>query len=117
NAAGADKSIYLINNRCPEAWEESNNITLMQATERHSNVKLIDWFGLSANHDEYFDGDGTHLTEDAAQIYTAMIQNATAADMKVVLEEKAKAEEARQEALAAIAAAEAKAREEESEVS
>ncbi|MEG0027323.1 MAG: acyltransferase family protein [Raoultibacter sp.] len=100
NTVGADKSIYLVNTRCPDSWEEANNATIARATQRHGNVTLIDWFSLSANHDEYFDGDGTHLTEEAAQIYTAMIQQATAEDMKVVLDNKAKAEAARQEAYA-----------------
>lgn len=97
---GSDKSIYLVNTRCPDPWEEASNTALAGAAERYNNVTLIDWFSLSANHDDWFDGDGTHLTEEAALIYTDMIAQATAADMHVVLDEKAKAEAARQEALA-----------------
>ena len=39
-------------------------------------MHLIDWNGLSAGHEEYFDGDGTHLTEEASAIYIEMIREA-----------------------------------------
>ncbi|MEG2850145.1 MAG: acetyltransferase, partial [Raoultibacter sp.] len=105
-AVGQDKSIYLVNTRCPEPWEATSNEALARAAERYSNVTLIDWFALSANHDDWFDGDGTHLTQDAAALYTDMIAQATAHDRQVEQEEKATAEVARQEALATAALAE-----------
>ncbi|MEG1561378.1 MAG: acyltransferase family protein [Raoultibacter sp.] len=105
-AVGQDKSIYLVNTRCPEPWEATSNEALARAAQHYSNVTLIDWFALSTNHDDWFDGDGTHLTQDAAVIYTDMIAQATAHDRQVEQEEKAKAEAARQEALATAALAE-----------
>ena len=40
---------------------------MFDAVDRHDNVHVIDWYTASAGHDEYFDGDGTHLTEEGAR--------------------------------------------------
>ena len=41
---------------------------------RYENVSIIDWAAISAGQAQYFDGDGTHLTEEAAQVYVDMIK-------------------------------------------
>lgn len=76
-AVGEDKLIYLVNTRSPQPWVEETNAALATAPDRHKNVHLIDWFSLSADHDDYFDGDGTHLNELGAQAYIDMIKAAT----------------------------------------
>lgn len=75
NASGP-KTVYFINTRCPDPWMQTTNNTLARAPERHDNVRLIDWFAVSDGHPEYFDGDGTHLTEEAAVVFTEMICSA-----------------------------------------
>lgn len=77
NAVGPEKTVYFINTRSPQSWVQTTNDTLWRAADRYDNVKVIDWFSQSAGHDDYFDGDGTHLTEEGAQIYTEMIRLAT----------------------------------------
>lgn len=73
---GSDKHIFLINTRCPESWEGATNAALASAAQRYDNVDLIDWYSASAYHDDYFDGDGTHLTELGAQVYVDLIKQA-----------------------------------------
>ena len=49
-----------------------------QLYARHDNVHVIDWYTASAGHDEYFDGDGTHLTEEGARAYIGLVHDAVA---------------------------------------
>lgn len=73
---GEDKKIFMVNTRNTRDWMEGTNAELASAAERHPNVVLIDWFGASEGHDEYFAGDGTHLTEEGAQAYIQLIRDA-----------------------------------------
>ena len=66
---------YFINIRAPEDFTDANNAIIYDVAERYNNVSMIDWSELSVGHDEWFDGDGTHLTEDAARIYVEMIRD------------------------------------------
>ncbi len=73
----ADKHVYLMNVRSPDPLQDINNALLQQAADEHENVRIIDWHAASAGHDEYFDGDGTHLTAgDGCQAYLALIAGA-----------------------------------------
>ena len=54
----------------------STNAALANAADRYANVSLIDWYGASAGHDEYFDGDGTHLTVKGAAAYLDLVNTA-----------------------------------------
>lgn len=73
---GADKKVYLLTIRTPNTWETSVNDAITTVAANHENVTLIDWYGASANHDEYFDGDGTHLTEVGVQAFIGLIHDA-----------------------------------------
>ena len=72
----SDKHVYLMNTRNTLEWCESTNDALAAVAARHDNVKLLDWFSASAGHDEYFAGDGTHLTEEGANAYIGLIREA-----------------------------------------
>lgn len=76
-AVGPEKSIYLINTRSPDEWVQTTNDAFWRAADRYENVSVIDWYATSDGHGEYFDGDGTHLNEEGAQVYTEMIRVAT----------------------------------------
>lgn len=73
SAAEDNKHIFFVNTRSPRSWVEDTNAALSRAPERYNNVSVIDWYGESTNHDEYFDGDGTHLSETGAQAYIDMV--------------------------------------------
>jgi hypothetical protein len=71
-----DKKVFLVNIRTPEDYESYTNKSLADAVERNKNVVgLIDWYGASAGHDEYFWGDGTHLTPEGEQAYLGLISD------------------------------------------
>lgn len=115
-AVGPDKQTFFINTRSPQPWVDDTNGALASAPERYQNAHVIDWYGASAGHDEYFDGDGTHLTEEGAQAYINLIYEAissllpaheegdTAAQLKTPLEAAAaKAQAATSDAVRALA--------------
>lgn len=77
-AVGSDKQVFFVNTRSPQPWVEGTNDALARAAERHGNANLIDWHGASAGQDAYFDGDGTHLTEEGAQAYINLVYDAVA---------------------------------------
>ena len=70
------KKVFMVNTRNDAEWLESTNAEINRTPERHPNVTVIDWFGASEGHDEYFVGDGTHLTEEGQRAYIALIQDA-----------------------------------------
>lgn len=74
NTIGDTKQVYLVNIRCPDPWEQQTNETFARAAERYDNINVIDWYGTSEGHEEYFDGDGTHLTEEGAAVYVEMVR-------------------------------------------
>ena len=74
NSVENDKVVFFVNTRCTEEWVDSTNHELAAAVKRHPNlVGVIDWYGYSEGHDEWFAGDGTHLTEEGARIYMGYI--------------------------------------------
>ena len=70
----SEKTVYLVNIRTPEPLQDINNDLLAEAADAYENVHLIDWFSYSAGHDEWFDGDGTHLKPSGCEKYLEMIQ-------------------------------------------
>lgn len=75
---GSDKRIWLINTRSTQSWMSETNDALARAADRYDNVSLIDWYGLSSTHGDWFDGDGTHLSAEGAQAYVDMVHAAVA---------------------------------------
>ncbi len=73
-ATVGNHTTYFVTIRAPEDWTDANNAIIYDMTQNHSNVHMIDWSSLSVGHDDWFDGDGTHLTESAAQTYVEIIR-------------------------------------------
>ncbi len=71
---GPDKQIYFVTIRSNDAkLTQENNQALQAVRDTYDNVRLIDWNSLTEMHGDYFDGDGTHLTAEAARIYVQFI--------------------------------------------
>lgn len=77
-AAGPGRQVFFVNTRSPQSWVGQINGAMFDAVDRHDNVHVIDWYTASAGHDEYFDGDGTHLTEEGARAYIGLVHDAVA---------------------------------------
>ena len=70
------KKVIMVNTRSTTDWCEGTNWEIDQALKRNDKIVAVaDWFGASAGHDEYFAGDGTHLTPEGAQAYVALIKD------------------------------------------
>jgi hypothetical protein len=54
-------TVLLVNVRVSAAWRASVNQTLADATGRHPNARLVDWYGASEGHADWFQSDGTHF--------------------------------------------------------
>ena len=67
---GPDRPLFVVTVRVPYvSWEGPNNQEVRAFTEAAENTYLIDWYGISEGHWEYFAGDGIHLTLEGCRAY------------------------------------------------
>lgn len=85
--AGTERTVVFITTRSPRQWVGPTNETLKRAAERYDNVRVVDWFGYSEGHGELFDGDGTHLTADAATTYVGLVEDAVSDVLPIHLDD------------------------------
>lgn len=78
---GEEKAIWFLTIRSPFNNPEISNEALQRAQERYPNIRVIDWAAASEGHEEYFDGDGTHLTDEGAWAFVGLIKEATKYEM------------------------------------
>lgn len=76
SAVGDKRIVVLITTRSPRNWVASTNQSIMDASNRYHNVRVVDWYGYSAGKGNLFSGDGTHLNEEGAKQYTQLIYDA-----------------------------------------
>lgn len=70
---GADRTVWFVNIRVPDNRCEPNNQAIQDCVNAHENAKLIDWYGASAGHDDWFIEDGIHLTFDGRDAYANLV--------------------------------------------
>jgi glyoxylate carboligase len=77
-AAGPSRRVFLVTNRVPRTWQDSNNATLQacDASFTSSRVRLIDWHAASAGHPEWFAADGVHPSAEGRRAFAALIARA-----------------------------------------
>ena len=73
NLLGNDRRLVLINARVPKPWESAVNQDLARIAASHPKAALMDWYGASSGHDEYFRSDGVHLLEAGAKAYAWLL--------------------------------------------
>lgn len=81
--AGEQRIVVFVNTRSPQPWVGSTNQAIANAATRYKNVRVIDWYGYSANRNELFDGDGTHLSNAGVPEYLKLIHDAVKKDLPV----------------------------------
>ncbi len=74
--AGVAK-VVVLNVRVNVAWQDPVNALLAANVGHYPNVHLLDWFGYSASHPDWFYPDGTHLRPPGAAAYGAFVKAAT----------------------------------------
>ncbi len=73
----ADRArVVLLTDRVPRDWQAPNNVTITAAAARFGNVRLVDWYSISAAHPEWFYADGLHLKPPGAAAYAQLIMTA-----------------------------------------
>ncbi len=70
---GSQRIAVFVNTRSPQPWVGETNAAIARAAERYDNVRVIDWYGYSANRNDLFDGDGTHLSQKGVDEYLDLI--------------------------------------------
>lgn len=70
------RRVYLVTCRVPLALQDMNNELFHEIAAQYDNCEVIDWYGTSAGHDEYFWDDGTHLRPEGAEAYVLMLREA-----------------------------------------
>ena len=81
--AGDKRIVAFVNTRSPQPWVGSTNQAIANAATRYKNVRVIDWYGYSANRNDLFDGDGTHLSTAGVTEYLKLIHDAVKKDLPV----------------------------------
>lgn len=73
---GNPKQVIFVNTRVPRKWESVVNSLLAEFVAKTPNATLVDWYTHSANHGDYFVGDGVHLTSKGGLALATLIQEA-----------------------------------------
>lgn len=81
--AGDRRIVVFVNTRSPQPWVGATNQAIANAATRYKNVRVIDWYGYSANRNDLFDGDGTHLSTTGVTEYLNLIHDAVKKDLPV----------------------------------
>lgn len=81
--AGNQRTVVFVNTRSPQPWVGATNQAIANAATRYKNVRVIDWYGYSANRNDLFDGDGTHLSNAGVAEYLKLIHDAAKKDLPV----------------------------------
>ncbi|MFC6253498.1 acyltransferase family protein [Secundilactobacillus hailunensis] len=77
---GPKRHIFWVNTHVPTRnWEASVNATIAKAAKRYPNVEMVDWHGLSKDHQSWFYSDNVHPNPTGNQNFTRLlIQQLTA---------------------------------------
>ena len=81
--AGNQRTVVFVNTRSPQPWVGATNQAIANAATRYKNVRVIDWYGYSANRNDLFDGDGTHLSNAGVAEYLKLIHDTVKKDLPV----------------------------------
>jgi peptidoglycan/LPS O-acetylase OafA/YrhL len=74
--------VLLVTVRVSRSWQDGVNETLRAAAARNPTVTIVDWWGASAGHPDWFQPDGTHFPTDSgpgARAYANLIADAVIA--------------------------------------
>ncbi|OJG99123.1 acyltransferase [Enterococcus termitis] len=73
-AIGSKRNVYWINVRVPtRRWQNEVNTMLENMKKKYKNLTVIDWYGYSNAHDEWFYEDRVHPNVDGQVKYSSFI--------------------------------------------
>lgn len=73
--AGRNRRVFLVTSRVPRSWEAGNLRALRSCNRSFAKkrVKMINWYGRSAGHPEWFGSDRVHMTASGQRAYRRLI--------------------------------------------
>ena len=76
------RRVLLVTVRVDKGWQASVNDTLRAAAKGRSQVRIVDWYGYSGGHADWFWSDGTHLRPAGAREYAKLIASSVPPEPK-----------------------------------
>lgn len=67
--AGPKRRVFLVTNKVPRDWQDSNNDILNACAKAYDNVWVIRWYAYSTGHPHWFADDRYHLSAEGQTIY------------------------------------------------
>ncbi len=73
--AGKNRRVFLVTPRVPRSWQKANLRTLRACDRRYkaSRVRIVDWYGYSAGHPNWFAADRVHLSASGQRAFARLI--------------------------------------------
>jgi hypothetical protein len=73
--AGPSRRVFLVTNKVPRDWQDTNNAVLNRCAKGRAKVHVIRWFGFSTGHPRWFAADRYHLSALGQAIYASFIDD------------------------------------------
>ncbi|AVQ21232.1 acyltransferase [Fusobacterium necrophorum subsp. funduliforme] len=68
-----NRRVFFINCKVERPWQETVNTFLKNQVAKYKNTKLVDWYSLAHNQNQYFAKDRIHPNQMGAKVYRGMI--------------------------------------------
>lgn len=68
-----NRQVFFINCKVERPWQEAVNTFLKNQMAKYKNTKLVDWYSLAHNQNQYFAKDRIHPNQVGAKVYRGMI--------------------------------------------
>ena len=73
--AGPLRRVFLVTNKVPRTWQDSNTDILNACASAYDNVWVIRWYAYSTGHPHWFADDRYHLSAEGLPIYADFIDS------------------------------------------
>lgn len=74
NTIGPDRQVYWLTAHVPtKPWQQTVNDEINDTAKKHKNVHVVDWYGMSEKHSEWFASDNVHMGEQGNDHYARLI--------------------------------------------
>jgi hypothetical protein len=72
------REVFFLTARVPRLWEADVNTKLHEGVARWPNARILEWRDFAGSHDDWFAGDGFHVTRTGAQAYANFVRDSIA---------------------------------------
>lgn len=71
---GPHRQVYWLTAHVPtKPWQQTVNNEIRATAKKHANVHLVDWYGMSEKHSDWFASDNVHMGEQGNNHYARLI--------------------------------------------